>query len=318
MSSFLVTGGAGFIGSHIVEELVGRGARVRVLDNFITGKRENIAPFLDRIELIEGDIRELETCRRAVRDVDCVLHHAALISVPLSIKDPVATHDINVSGTLQLLWASVEAKIKRFVLASSAAVYGDNDSPPHKEGDEGRPLSPYALSKLFGEEYCQYFYRAYMLETISLRYFNVFGPRQDPLSPYASVIPLFFKKALAGERLEIYGDGEQSRDFIFIANVVEANLRAVRAPIAAIGDVYNIASGERTTVNALAAEINRLAGVSIEPLHIKPRPGDIRHSFADISRARTILRFEPRVDFRAGLETTLAWYRERRSNEPRI
>jgi UDP-N-acetylglucosamine 4-epimerase len=318
MNSFLVTGGAGFIGSHLVEELVRRGARVRVLDNFTTGKRENIAPFLDRIELIEGDIRDLETCRRAVRGVDCVLHHAALISVPLSIKDPVVTHDINVSGTVNLLWASVEAGIKRFILASSAAVYGDAESLPLKEGEEGRPLSPYALSKFFGEKYCQYFYRAYALETISLRYFNVFGPRQDPLSPYASVIPQFFMKALAGERLQIYGDGEQSRDFIFIADVVEANFRAVGAPAEAVGGVYNIACGERTTVNVVAAEISRLAGISTEPLHLEPRPGDVRHSHADIGRARKHLAFVPRVNFSAGLEAAIAWYRERRSNEPRI
>ncbi len=318
MNSFLVTGGAGFIGSHLVEELVRRGARVRVLDNFITGKRENLAPFLDRIELIEGDIRDLETCRRTVRGVDYVLHHAALISVPISIKDPVVTHDINVSGTLNLLWASAEARIRRFILASSAAVYGDTESLPLKEGEEGRPLSPYALSKLFCEKYCQYFYRAYALETILLRYFNVFGPRQDPLSPYASVIPLFFKKALAGERLQIYGDGEQSRDFIFIADVVEANFRAVGAPAEAVGGVYNIACGERTTVNALAAKINRLAGISIEPLHLEPRPGDVRHSYADIGRASKLLGFVPRVNFQTGLEATIAWYRERRSNEPRI
>jgi len=318
MNSFLVTGGAGFIGSHLVEELVRRGARVRVLDNFITGKRDNIAPFKDRIELIEGDIRDLETCRRAVRGVDYVLHHAALISVPLSIKDPVVTHDINVSGTLNLLWASAEAGIKRFILASSAAVYGDAESLPLKEGEEGRPLSPYALSKFFGEKYCRYFYRTYALETISLRYFNVFGPRQDPLSPYASVIPQFFEQALAGERLQIYGDGEQSRDFIFISDVVEANFRAVGAPAEAVGGVYNIACGERTTVNALAAEINHLAGISVEPHHIQPRPGDIRHSYADIGRAKKLLGFVPRVNFPAGLEAAIVWYRKRRSNEPRI
>ncbi len=318
MNSFLITGGAGFIGSHLVEALIKRGSRLRVLDNFSTGKRENIAPFLDQIELVEGDIRDLKTCRRAVRGVDYVLHHAAFISVPLSIKDPVVTHDINVSGTLNLLWASVEAGIKRFILPSSAAVYGNAESFPLKEGEEGQPLSPYALSKVFGEKYCRYFYRAYLLETISLRYFNVFGPRQDPLSPYASVIPLFLKKALAGERLQIYGDGEQSRDFIFIADVVEANFQAVGAPAEAAGGVYNIASGERTTVNALSAEISRLAGISAEPIHLKPRPGDVRHSYADIGLARKHLGFVPRVNFQEGLEATVAWYRERSSNEPRI
>jgi UDP-N-acetylglucosamine 4-epimerase len=312
MSSFLVTGGAGFIGSHIVEELVGRGARVRVLDNFITGKRENIAPFLDRIELIEGDIRELETCRRAVRGVDYVLHQAALPSVPRSLEDPLLVNEINATGTLTLLWASLGAKIRRLVIASSSSVYGDDPRLPQQEGNEGRPLSPYALSKLIGEKYCQLFHHVYGLETVALRYFNVFGPRQDPFSQYAAAIPLFATRLFSGERPRIFGDGEQSRDFTYVANAVEANLRAAEAPAAALGRAFNIACGERTTVNVVVKEINRLAGTSIEPIHVDPRPGDIRHSFADISRARTILRFEPRVDFRAGLETTIAWYRERR------
>jgi UDP-N-acetylglucosamine 4-epimerase len=312
MNSFLVTGGAGFIGSHIVEELVGRGARVRVLDNFITGKRENIAPFLDRIELIEGDIRELETCRRAVRDIDYVLHQAALPSVPRSLEEPILVNEINVTGTLTLLWASLGAKIRRFVFASSSSVYGDDPRLPQQEGSEGRPLSPYALSKLIGENYCRLFYHVYGLETVALRYFNIFGPRQDPFSQYAAAIPLFVTSLFSGERPRIFGDGEQSRDFTYVANAVEANLRAAEAPAAALGSAFNIACGERTTVNAVVKEINRLAGNLIEPIHVDPRPGDIRHSFADISRARTILRFEPRVDFRAGLETTLAWYRERR------
>ena len=318
MKTYLVTGGAGFIGSHIVEELVRRGERVRVLDNFLTGKRENIAPFLDRIELIEGDIRNIETCSRAVKGVDYVLHQAALTSVPLSMKDPVATHDINISGTLHLLWTSTQAGIKRFLFASSAAVYGDKETFPLREGDEGRPISPYALSKSMGEKYCHFFHRAYGLETISLRYFNVFGPRQDPHSPYASVIPLFIEKALAGERLQIYGDGGQSRDFIFVEDVVEAVLRAAEAPAEAAGEVYNIACGERTTVNALAAEVNRLAGTSVEPVHARPRPGDIQHSFADIGRARSILSFRPVVDFHEGMKRTFSWYKKRKSNEPGI
>jgi nucleoside-diphosphate-sugar epimerase len=316
--SYLVTGGAGFIGSHIVEELVRRGENVRVLDNFFTGRRENIAPFLDRIELVQGDIRDFETCRRAVEGVDCVIHQAALISVPLSVKDPIATHDINISGTLHLLWASVKARIKRLVFASSAAVYGDDERLPQKEGNEGRPLSPYALSKLIGEKYCQFFHSTYALETISLRYFNVFGPRQDPLSPYASVIPLFIQVALAGESFRIYGDGEQSRDFIFIDNIVDANLRAADSPAEAAGRVYNIASGERITVNALAAEVNRLAGTSIEAVHAAPRPGDIRHSVADIGRARSTLGFTPGVDFQEGMKRTFSWYKKRSSNEPGI
>jgi len=313
MKSYLVTGGAGFIGSHIVEELVGRGEKVRVLDNFLTGKRENIAPFLDRIELIEGDIRDLETCRRAVEGIHYVLHQAALISVPLSIQDPIAAHGINISGTLNLLWASAGARIQRFVFASSAAVFGDDKRLPQREGNEGLPLSPYALSKLIGEQYCQFFNHIYALETISLRYFNVFGPRQDPLSPYASVIPLFIRKALAGERLQIYGDGEQSRDFIFVDDIVEANLRAAHSPDEAAGRVYNIARGEQRTVNSLAAEVNRLAGSSVEPVHLEPRPGDIRHSFADISRARNTLGFRSAVSFEEGIRRTISWYRKKES-----
>ncbi len=309
MDNFLVTGGAGFIGSHIVEALVKRGSRVRVLDNFSTGKKENIARFLDRIELFEGDIREYETCRRAVQGVDYVLHQAALPSVPRSLKDPILVNEINVTGTLNLLWASHSAKVRRLVFASSSSVYGDAQKLPQQEGREGRPLSPYALSKLIGEKYCRLFYKVYGLETISLRYFNIFGPRQDPFSQYAAAIPLFVTRIFSGERPRIFGDGEQSRDFTYVENAVEANLRAAEAPAAALGSAFNIACGEPTTVNAVVDEINRLAGTSIEPIHVDPRPGDIRHSFADIGRARSILRFDPQIRFRIGLETTVAWYR---------
>ncbi len=318
MKSYLVTGGAGFIGSHIVEELVGRGEKVRVLDNFLTGKRENIAPFLDRIELIEGDIRDPETCRRAVEGMNYVLHQAALPSVPRSIEDPLLTNEINVNGTLNMLWASVGAGIKRFVFASSSSVYGDDERLPQKEGHEGRPLSPYALSKLIGEKYGRLFCMVYGLEVIALRYFNIFGPRQDPFSQYAAAIPLFITKIIAGERPLIFGDGEQSRDFTYVSNVVGANLRAAHAPAEAAGGVYNIACGERTTVNTLAAEINRLAGTSVVAVHADPRPGDIRHSFADISRAREVMGFDPQVSFKDGLKRTVAWRRERSSHEPRI
>jgi nucleoside-diphosphate-sugar epimerase len=318
MKSYLVTGGAGFIGSHIVEELVGRGEKVRVLDNFLTGKLENIAPFLDRIELIEGDIRDPETCRRAVEGMNYVLHQAALPSVPRSIEDPLLTNEINVNGTLNMLWASVGAGIKRFVFASSSSVYGDDERLPQKEGHEGRPLSPYALSKLIGEKYGRLFYMVYGLEVIALRYFNIFGPRQDPFSQYAAAIPLFITKIIAGERPLIFGDGEQSRDFTYVSNVVGANLRAAHAPAEAAGGVYNIACGERTTVNTLAAEINRLAGTSVVAVHADPRPGDIRHSFADISRAREVMGFDPQVSFKDGLKRTVAWHRERSSHEPRI
>lgn len=311
MKSHLVTGGAGFIGSHIVEKLAGLGEKVRVLDNFLTGKRENIAPFMDRIELVEGDIRDMAVCRRAVQGVDGVLHQAALPSVPRSIENPVLVHDINVSGTLNLLWASHEAKVRRFVFASSSSVYGDNTRLPQKEGQEGMPLSPYALGKRVGETYCSLFTRLYGLETVALRYFNIFGPRQDPFSQYAAAVPLFITKVLGGESPTIFGDGEQSRDFTYVANVVEANLRALDAPAEAAGEAFNIACGERTTVNALAREINRLAGASLDPSHADPRPGDIRHSFADITKATRLLRFAPCRSFRDGLVETVRWYQER-------
>lgn len=311
MKTFLVTGGAGFIGSHIVEELVRRGERVRVLDNFLTGKKENIASLEGLIELMEGDIRNLKTCQQAVSGVDYVLHQAALPSVPRSLEDPLFTHDINVNGTLNLLWTSRQARVKRFVFASSSSVYGDDLRLPQREGNEGRALSPYALSKQVGEKYCQIFAHVYGLETICLRYFNVFGPRQDPFSQYAAVIPLFMSRTLAGERPLIYGDGEQSRDFTYVANVVEANLQAIEAPAEAMGGVFNIACGERTTVNSLAREISRLARVTIEPEYTDPRPGEIRHSFADIARAKRFLGYEPMVSFLQGLKMTLAWYRRR-------
>lgn len=310
--AYLVTGGAGFIGSHIVEELVRRGEKVKVLDNFITGKRENIAAFLDMIELIEGDIRDFKTCRQALDGVDYVLHQAALPSVPRSIEDPLLTNEINVKGTLNLLLTAHEAKVKRFVFASSSSVYGDDPQLPKKEGSEGMPLSPYAASKFVGEKYCQVFSGIYGLETISLRYFNIFGPRQDPFSQYAAAIPLFITKILTNESPEIFGDGEQSRDFTYVANVVEANLRAVEAPPQAVGGVFNIACGERTTVNALAKEITKLVGISRGPIYAEPRPGDIKHSFADISQARKVLGFEPAVSFRQGLKKTVAWYKKRR------
>jgi nucleoside-diphosphate-sugar epimerase len=312
MKSYLVTGGAGFIGSHLAEELVRRGEKVRVLDSFITGKRENLAPFRNFIELIEGDIRDLENCRRALRGVGFVFHLAALTSVPGSISDPLLNHDINVNGTANLLLASSEAKVKRFVFASSAAVYGDTQTFPLKEGDEGAPLSPYALSKLIGEKYCQLFYQLYGLETVCLRYFNVFGPRQDPFSAYASVIPLFLSKILSEERPQIFGDGEQSRDFIFVADAVEASLGAIEAPDEALGEVFNIGCGERATVNNLVREISELTGVSVMPLYTDPRPGDILHSCADIGKARRVLGFEPLVGLKQGLKRTAGWYMERR------
>jgi nucleoside-diphosphate-sugar epimerase len=311
VKTYLVTGGAGFIGSNLAEELVRRGERVRVLDNFITGKRENLSSFQNFIELIEGDIRDLETCRRVLRKADYVLHQAALASVPRSIQEPLLSHDINVNGTLNLLKASVEAGIKKFVFASSSSVYGDSPELPKKEGFEGKLLSPYAVHKFSAEKYCQVFHEIYGLETVSLRYFNVFGPRQDPSSQYAAAIPLFITQMLRGEKPQIFGDGEQSRDFTPVANVVEANLRAVEAPPAVGGEVFNIACGERTTVNSLAREIADLLGISVVPSYTDPRPGDILHSFASIDKARTVLGFVPSIGFKQGLKKTVAWYKIR-------
>lgn len=309
MESYLVTGGAGFIGSHLVEGLLKRGLEVRVLDNFLTGRRENLAPFLGRIELIEGDIRDIATCQRAVDGMDYILHQAALPSVPRSIADPFTTDAINVRGTLNVLRAAVEAHIKRLVFASSSACYGDEPNLPKREGAEGQPLSPYAVSKFAGEKYLQVFTLTYGLETVSLRYFNVFGPRQNPLSQYAAVIPLFITKILRGEPPTIFGDGEQSRDFTYVANVVEANFLACKAP-GASGGVFNIACAGRITVNDLAEAVNRKLGTSVRPIHTDPRPGDIKHSFADISAAERVLKYRPLVGFDEGLDETINWYKE--------
>lgn len=309
MASYLVTGGAGFIGSHLVEELLRRRFKVRVLDNFLTGRRENLALFQDRIELVEGDIRDMPVCKRAVEGMDYVLHQAALPSVPRSIADPFTTDAINVRGTLNVLRASVEAGVKRLVFASSSACYGDEPNLPKREGVEGKLLSPYAVSKFAGEKYLQVFTLTYSLETVTLRYFNVFGPRQDPFSQYAAVVPLFITKILRGEPPTIFGDGKQSRDFTYVANVVEANLLACTA-LGASGGVFNIACADRVTVNDLAEKINRNLGTSVRPVHVDPRPGDIKHSFADISAAERVLKYRPLVGFDEGLNKTINWYKE--------
>jgi UDP-glucose 4-epimerase len=311
MEAYLVTGGAGFIGSHLAEELARRGHRVRVLDNFLTGKRENIEDFLDKIELIKGDIRDIQICREAVEGVDFVLHQAALPSVPRSVENPALTNEINITGTLNVLLASKEAGVKRVVFASSSSVYGDEPSLPKKEGKEGNLLSPYAVSKLAGERYCQNFYLLYGLSTVCLRYFNVFGPRQDPFSQYAAVIPNFITKILNRERPMILGDGEQSRDFSCVANIVDANILALKAESVS-GEVFNIACAEQITVNALASKINEILGTQIQPIHDEPRPGDIRHSLADISKATKMLKYEPKYSFQEGLVRTIEWYQGRR------
>jgi len=304
---YLVTGAAGFIGSNIVDELVRRGEEVRGLDNFATGRRENIMPFLERIEFVEGDIRDQETVRKALRDVDVILHQAAIPSVPRSISDPATSHDVNVNGTLTILTVAREAGVRRIVNASSSSVYGDNPTLPKNEEMVTNPLSPYAVSKLAAERYCSVFSRIYGLETVSLRYFNVFGPRQDPTSQYSAVIPKFITAIQRGEQPVIFGDGEQSRDFTYVANVVEANLIAATAECET-GIAMNCACHERTTLNDLVRQLNGLLGTTVTPRYEAARPGDIKHSYADISLARKTIGFTPKIGFREGLERTIRWY----------
>jgi nucleoside-diphosphate-sugar epimerase len=310
MAKYLVTGGAGFIGSHIAETLVKRGDRVRVLDNLLTGNIENLAGILPQIEYIEGDIRDLETCRRAAEGVEHVLHQAALPSVPRSVEDPLLTNAINITGTLNMLLAARDAGVRSFVQASSSSVYGDDPALLKVEGREGKPLSPYAISKLVNEKYAQAFYDLFGFEAVSLRYFNVFGPRQDPFSQYAAVIPLFISKILRGESPTIFGDGEQSRDFTFVENVVEGNILAALSGKAG-GEVLNVACGERLTVNALLDAVNKTLGKNVKAVYADPRLGDILHSTADIGKAQRILGFEPRVSFLDGLKATAAWFKKR-------
>ena len=305
---YLVTGGAGFIGSHIVERLVREGQKVRVIDNLSTGEKKNIEPFLEKTEFVEGDIRDLEPLREAMDGVDYVLHQAAVASVPRSVKDPLTSNSVNVEGTLNILITARDADVKRVVYASSSSVYGDTPTLPKHEDMKQEPRSPYAVSKLGGELYCQAFYHIYGLETIALRYFNVFGPRQDPKSQYAAVVPKFITALLHGEPPTIFGDGEQSRDFTYIENVVEANLLAAKASGVA-GEVFNIACGERITINELACMLAEIIGVNIEPEHTPPRSGDVLHSLADISKAKRLLGYEVKVSTPEGLEQTVEWYK---------
>jgi nucleoside-diphosphate-sugar epimerase len=308
MAHYLVTGGAGFIGSNIVEELLARGERVRVLDNFSTGRRENLKPFLARVELIAGDLRDPDAVSQAVRGVDYVLHQGALPSVPRSVRDPLASNASNVTGTLTLLKAAREASVARVVYASSSSVYGDTPTLPKSEDMAPMPRSPYAVSKLAGEYYGRVFHAVYGLETVALRYFNIFGPRQDPASQYAGVIPSFIKSLLKSQPPVIYGDGLQSRDFTFVANAVQANLRAATAPGVA-GGVFNIACGVRFTLNDLVGLLNKIMGISVVPHHAEARLGDVQHSLADITRARAALGYDPLVGFEDGLRRTVDWYR---------
>ncbi len=302
-----MTGGAGFIGSHIVAELVRRKQTVRVLDNFSTGRRQNLKEYLNKIELIEGDIRDMGLLKKITQGADFVLHQAALPSVERSVKDPLTTNEVNVNGTLNLLEASKLNKIKVFVFASSSSVYGNTPKLPKRESMPPDPLSPYALSKLAGERYCKLFFELYRLNTVSLRYFNVFGPRQDPHSHYAAVIPRFILALVKGESPTIYGDGRQSRDFTYISNVVRANLLACENRHGR-GEVINVACGKRFSVNRLYKELSRTLGNHSRPVYTKPRPGDVRHSLADISKSRKLLKYSVEVEFSAGLKKTIDWF----------
>ncbi len=315
MATYLVTGAAGFIGSNIVEELVKRGESVRALDNLSTGRAENIVPFLQKISFIRADLADEQALAEAVRGVDYVIHQAALPSVPRSIEDPLASHEANATGTLKLLIAARDAGVKRVVYASSSSVYGDSPTLPKREDMPTQPLSPYAVNKLAGEEYCKVFARVYGLPTVALRYFNVFGPRQDPKSQYAAVIPAFASMMLKREEPTIYGDGLQTRDFTYVSNVVNANLLACKAEDA-VGHALNIACGERISLLDLVNEINGIIGTDIKPRFEEERKGDVKHSLADISAARKKLGFTPTVGLREGLTRTVASIREKSEDQP--
>jgi len=303
----LVTGGCGFIGSHLVVALVQRGERVRVLDNLATGRREHLAEVAADVEFLEGDLRDLDTVRRAVQGMEYVFHQAALASVPRSIAAPLPTHEANVTGTLHLLLAAREAGVRRVIYAASSSAYGDTPTLPKQEDMPPQPLSPYAAAKLAGEHYCAAFARSYGLDTVSLRYFNVFGPRQDPTSQYAAVVPRFITAMLRGEPPVIYGDGTQSRDFTYVANAVEANLLALDAPDLR-GECINVACGERYSLLELVATLNELLGTNIAPRHAPRRPGDVWHSQASIAKAERLLGYRPVVSFKEGLRRTVTWY----------
>ncbi len=298
---YVVTGGAGFIGSHLVEHLARRGDDVVVVDDFSTGKRENIAAWLDSIELVEGSITDPYVCARAIAGADYVLHQAALPSVPRSIKDPVASHAVNATGTLNVLIAARDAGVKRVVYAASSSAYGNTPELPKREEMVARPLSPYAVAKLSGEQYCRAFHASFQVPTVALRYFNVFGPRQDPTSQYAAVVPKFITLALANEAPTIFGDGNQTRDFTNVANVVRANLLACEAGPAAFGEVFNVGCGERISVNELWQRIRTLTGAEVDARHEPSRTGDVRDSLASLDRIRAILGYEPVVSVTQGL-----------------
>jgi UDP-glucose 4-epimerase len=306
--SFLVTGGAGFIGSHLVHRLVASGAHVRVLDLFVSGRRGNLANLIDRIELYEGDVSDMTAVHKAITGVEYVLHLAALVSVPESVERPERNFAVNLIGTHNILLAARNAGVRRVVFSSSCAVYGDH-APPHHEELMPRSLSPYAAAKLGAEQLCRSFTHVYGLPTVCLRYFNVFGPRQDPHSGYAAAIPLFISTLLSGRQPQIFGDGRQSRDFVYVRNVVDANLLACGVE-AAVGGVFNIGTGHETNLLELLGILGNLVGQTVEPAFEPPRRGDIRHSYGDITRARKVLGYQPTISLTDGMRETVAWYGE--------
>jgi UDP-glucose 4-epimerase len=306
MSTFLVTGGGGFVGSNLTIALVEQGHRVKILDNFSTGSLENLQPVLKDIEVLEGELRNLSDVRRAVAGVEVVFHQGALPSVPRSVADPLTASEVNINGTLNIFQASRDAGVRRVVYASSSSVYGVDDVLPKVESMSPRPMSPYAATKLAGELFGRIFYELYNLETVGLRYFNVFGPRQNPKSEYAAVIPRFIEALLKGTPPVIYGDGEQSRDFTFIDDVVQANLLSWRAEGVA-GEVINIAGGNRITINGLLSALKKITGSKVEAIYTEKRPGDVKHSMASIEKASHLLGFFPKTSIERGLRLTVEW-----------
>ena len=309
MRTFLVTGGAGFIGSHIASALVERGDHVKVLDNFTTGFDHNLSHLGDRVDIIRGDITDEETVAFAMQGVDCVFHQAALASVPRSVERPLDTNQACVTGTLTILDQARRADVRRVVYAASSSAYGDQPFSSKRESDLPAPLSPYAVAKLAGEYYCQAFFHTYGLETVGIRYFNVFGPRQDPDSPYSAVIPIFITRLLGGQSPVIYGDGQQTRDFTYVGNVVHGNLLAADAPDAA-GKIINVANGKTTSLLHLIEQLNLLLGTNVQPEFEPPRAGDVRDSLADITLAQNVLNYEPQTDFEQGLKLSIEYYKQ--------